>query len=44
MMDAPDQTAIGGGAVTVIHHLINFHSFNEDFNIQLPPEDQIANP
>ncbi len=41
-MDDPDQNVIGGGAITVIHHLINFHSFNEDFNIQPPPEDEIA--
>ena len=41
-MDDPDQTTIGGGAVTVIHRLIEFHSFDADFNIQPPPDDEIA--
>ncbi len=37
-----EQTLIGGGAVNVIHRLVEFHSFNEDFESQAPPDDEIA--
>ena len=30
--------------ITFFSDLYEFHSFNEDFNIQLPPDDEIARP